>query len=141
MSNAFLHRRQQDPCENALRFKREDLPKTLVLHTAFMNSALKDDDKQRYSHFSMRFRVLERKVKKGTFWDNDDPERQIYSEGLEARIGEGQGADTEVGYCWLSDAGDWQRAERFPDGTYRLRLRGAGSIEADLVVEPGWWPI
>jgi hypothetical protein len=140
-SNAFLHRRQQDPCENALRFKREDLPKTLVLHTAFMNSGLKDDD-EHYSHFSMRFRVLERKVKRGTFWDTDYPERQIYSEGLEVRVGNenAKEADTEVGYHWLSDVGEWQRAERYPNGTYRLQLRNAGAIKADLVVEALPWP-
>ena len=141
-SNAFLHRRQQDPCENALRFKRKDLPTTLVLHTAFMHSGLKDEDDEHYSHFGMRFRVLERKVKHGTFWDTDYPERQIYSEGLEVRIGDEnvKEADTEVGYRWLSDAEEWQRAERYPDGTYRLQLRGAGAIKADLVVEAAPWP-
>ena len=141
-SNAFLHRRQQDPCENAFRFSRDELPKTLLLHTAFMNSALKDDADERYSHFGMRFRVLERKVKPGMLWDTDYPERQIYSEGLEVRIGDVdfKKRNTQVGYRWLSDAGDWTRAQREPNGTYRLELRGAGAIKADLVVEAAPWP-
>ena len=141
-SNAFLHRRQQDPCENALRFKHEQLPKTLLLHTAFMNSALKDEDDEHYSHFSMRFRVLERKVKHGMLWDTDYPERQIYSEGVEVRIGDEslKEANTEVGYRWLSDAGQWNRADPPRDGVYRLALRGTGAIKADLLVEVAPWP-
>jgi len=141
-SNAFLHRRQQDPCENAVRLKGGDLTKPLVLHTAFMNSGLKDEGDEHYSHFSMRFRVLERKVKHGMLWDTDYPERQIYSEGLEVRVGDEnlKEADTEVGYRWLSDAGEWKSAERYPDGNYRLSLRGAGAIKADLVVEAAPWP-
>jgi hypothetical protein len=31
-TGVFLHQRRQDPCENALRLKREDLDKTPTLH-------------------------------------------------------------------------------------------------------------
>jgi hypothetical protein len=86
--------------------------------------------------------VLERKVKHGMLWDTDYPERQIYSEGVEVRIGDEslKEANTEVGYRWLSDAGQWNRADPPRDGVYRLALRGTGAIKADLLVEVAPWP-
>jgi hypothetical protein len=138
-SNAFLHRRQQDPCENAIRFSRKDLPSSIVLHTAFLHSGLRDIDDD-YSHFAMRFRVLERKTKRGLFRDTDYPERQIYSESVEVRLGPGEGELPTVEYHWLSDAGDWRQAERFPDFTYRTSLRAAEAFSADIVVQASDWP-
>jgi hypothetical protein len=140
-SNAFLHRRQQDPCENALRFLRQDVPSTLLLHTAFLNSELTDADDPNYAHFAMRFRVLERKVKHGWLRDTDYPERQIYSEGIEVRLGRADKKNpVRVEYHWLSDANDWERAVPSEEGTYSLPLRGAEAVTATVVVEAERWP-
>lgn len=141
-SSALLHRRQQDPCENAFRFERSEIPAQLLLHTAFMNSTLKENEKEPFSHFILRFRVLERRVKKQLLWDTEYPERQIYSESLEIRVGDSDPAapGDELEYRWLSDAEKWKQAEPTDDAVYRIPLRDAGSIVGDLVFRAGPWP-
>lgn len=141
-SGVFLHRRQQDPCENAIRIERDEIPKKLFLHTAFMNSRLKDEDDEKFSHFILRFRVLERRIKKGFLWDDEYPERQIFSETLEIRVGDSDPASPgdEVEYRWLSDVIDWRPIEQDNDGAYRVALRQAGAITGELVIEAGPWP-
>src|SRR5207249_10015904 len=81
-TSVYLHRRQQDPCENAIRLELRDIPKSLLLHTGFMNSKLKDEAEQ-FSQFSLKFRVVEHRVKDGFLWDHEYPERPIYNETLE----------------------------------------------------------
>jgi pimeloyl-ACP methyl ester carboxylesterase len=109
----YLHRREQRPCENAIRYSRGDLEKKRVLlHTLFMNSALKST-KTDYSHFKLEFRVRELGVKKGMLWDKEYPEKTIYFEDLEIRVGDFD-ADLpgeEVQYRWLSDGEGWKDAQ------------------------------
>jgi hypothetical protein len=133
-SGTFLHRRQQDPCENAIRLERAEIPKRLFLHTAFLNSRLRDDGEP-YSHFGGKIRVLEHRVKDGFLWDHEYPERPIYNESIEVRVG-----DTGMSYRWLSDGDAWTDMKRDPSGTFRVAIRSAGSMTGDLVITPGIWP-
>lgn len=154
-TNAFLHRRQQDPCENAFRFTADDsdnkkpgLPKRLHLHTGFLNSRLRRKDDP-YSYFRLTFHVLERRVRKGLLWDHDYPASVIYSETMEARIDipsdtTGGGAGPVVEYRWLSDlsagAGEgWQKAQ-YVDGAFQANMRAASTFSAKLTVKAGEWP-
>jgi pimeloyl-ACP methyl ester carboxylesterase len=140
-TSSYLHRRQQDPCENAIRVKVDGdskPPKTLNLHTGFMSKKLRAKDSS-HSYFQGRFQVAERRVKPGWLWDRDYPTSVIYNETLEARVG-----DEGVEYRWLSDLvdrseGAWQRAEP-SDGGFRIPMREAKSFAAKLVVRAGSWP-
>jgi hypothetical protein len=129
-----LHRRQQDPCENAIRLERDGIPKRLLLHTAFMNSRLRDEGEP-YSHFGGKIRILEHRVKDGYLWDHEYPERPIYNESIEVRVG-----DAGMSYRWLSDGDEWKEMKRDPGGAFRVALRSAGSVTGDLVINPGVWP-
>jgi len=139
----FLHRRQQDPCENAHRVKIDqdnpNPPTELFLHTGFMNSDLRLEDDDPYSYFALRFQIVERHVKKGWLWDQNYPASVIYSEAMEARIG-----DEGVEYRWLSDVSaktgeSWQKAAR--DGAvFRAAMRPANVFDAELTVRAGKWP-
>lgn len=137
----YLHRREQDPCENAIRYSRDELEqKRVQLHTLFMSSALKTTNTN-YSHFKLEFRVRELAIKKGFLWDHDYPEKSIYTEDLEIRVGDfdeklpGQ----EVQYRWLSEGGDWQNAEKVNQG-YSIPLRKAGALSGRFFVAYGPWP-
>jgi hypothetical protein len=137
----YLHRRQQNPCENAIRYARAELEKkTVLLHTLFINSNLKTTA-SRYSHFKLEFRINEHAVKKGFLWDQEYPAKTIYSEDLEVRVGD---FDTklpgaEVQYRWLSEGGDWRNADKAEDG-FRIALRAAGSVSANLFIQASPWP-
>jgi hypothetical protein len=133
-SGTYLHRRQQDPCENAIRLERHDIPKRLLLHTAFMNSRLRDAG-ETFSHFGSKIRVVEHRVRDGFLWDHEYPERPIYNESIEVRVG-----DTGMSYRWLSDGDEWTEATRAADGSVRVALRNGGAVKGDLVIRPGVWP-
>ncbi len=133
-SGTYLHRRQQDPCENAIRLERGDIPKRLLLHTAFMNSRLRDAG-ETFSHFGSKIRVVEHRVRDGFLWDHEYPERPIYNESIEVRVG-----DTGMSYRWLSDGDEWTEAARAADGSVRVALRNGGAVKGDLVIRPGVWP-
>ncbi len=133
-SGAYLHRRQQDPCENAIRFERACIPRRLLLHTAFMNSRLRDEG-DRFSHFGGKVRVVEHRVKDGFLWDHEYPERPIYNESIEVRVG-----DTEMSYRWLADGDEWKQMTRDLGGAFRVALRGTGALTGDLAIKPGVWP-
>lgn len=139
----YLHRRQQDPCENAHRFfRRADgtIPGTINLHTGFMNSKRRAPGSP-YSQFLLKFSVDEFRVASGFIWDREYPARSIYRESLEARVDD----EGTVGYRWLSDVGatskneGWKKAA-LADGTYRIPFRKAKSFMATLVVSVGPWP-
>jgi hypothetical protein len=137
----YLHRRQQNPCENAIRYPRADLEKkTVLLHTLFMNTGLKMDSGH-YSHFKLEFRINEHAVKKGFLWDKEYPAKTIYSEDLEVRVGD---FDTklpgaEMQYRWLSEGGNWQNANKSKAG-FRIPLRAAGAVAANFLILAGPWP-
>jgi hypothetical protein len=137
----YLHRRQQAPCENAIRYARRELEtKTVRLHTLFMNTALKTSAAP-YAHFKLEFRVAEHAVKKGLFWDRDYPAKTIYSEDLEVRVGDFDMKlpGEEVQYRWLSEGGDWRNADKAADG-FRIPLRAAGSVTANFLIQASPWP-
>ena len=133
-SGAYLHRRQQDPCENAIRYERANIPPRVPLHTAFINSRLRDEGDQ-FSHFGGKIRIVEHRVRDGFLWDHEYPERPIYNESIEVRIG-----DPQVFYRWLSEGDDWHEVR--PDGTgrYGIVLRAAGAVAGILAITPGPWP-
>jgi len=133
-SGTYLHQRQQDPCENAIRLERGDIPKRLTLHTAFLNSRLRDEG-DRFSHFGGKVRVVEHRVKDGFLWDHEYPERPIYNESIEVRVG-----DTEVFYRWLSDGDEWKPMQADGAGGFRVPLRSGGALRGNLVIHPGPWP-
>jgi hypothetical protein len=139
-TTVYLHRRQQDPCENAIRLKRQDIPRSLLLHTAFLNSKLRDDGEQ-FSNFSGKFRVVEHRVSEGFLWDHEYPERPIYNESVEVRVGDVQdGVVAAVEYRWLSDGDGWTRVAPDANLTYQFPLRTAGSFSADVLIKVGSWP-
>jgi len=133
-SGTYLHQRQQDPCENAIRLERSAIPKRLTLHTAFMNSRLRDEG-NKFSHFGGKVRVVEHRVKDGFLWDHEYPERPIYNESIEVRVG-----DTEVSYRWLSDGDEWKPMRADGAGGFRVPLRSGGALKGDLVVRYAPWP-
>ncbi len=143
-TNTYLHRRQQDPCENAIRIPREKIGAGIYLHTAFMNSELKTEE-DGFSYFSMQIRILERSVKKGFLWDHEYPDKQIYSETLEIKVGDSNPANPgdELEFRWLSDVKDWAEAKdegNKLEGIYHIPLRKAGSVDGKLVISAGLWP-
>jgi hypothetical protein len=132
-SGAYLHRRQQDPCENAIRLERHQVPARLLLHTAFINSKLRDEG-DTFSHFGGKVRVVEHRVRGGFLWDHEYPERPIYNESIEVRVG-----DKQVDYRWLSEGDDWHNVQP-QAGEFRIPLRGAGALKGVLAITPGPWP-
>jgi hypothetical protein len=139
-TSSYLHRRQQDPCENAIRLRRQDIPGTLLLHTAFMNSRLRDDGDQ-FSHFAGKFRVVEHRVSEGYLWDHEYPERPIYNETVEVRVGDLSGAPADhADYRWLSDGDSWTSVPIGASGIFRFPLRSAGAVSGDVLVTAQPWP-
>lgn len=139
-SGTYLHRRQQDPCENAIRLERDKIPPRLLLHSAFMNSRLRDAG-EKFSHFGGRIRVVEHRVRDGYLWDHEYPERPIFNESVEVRVGDPDaGGALPIDYRWLSDGDAWTPMPRDADGLYRVVLRAAGTLSAELVINPGRWP-
>jgi hypothetical protein len=134
-SGTYLHRREQDPCENAIRHERAKVPPRLLLHTAFINSRLRDEG-DKFSHFGGKIRIVEHRVRDGFFWDHEYPDRPIYNESIEVRIGEG-----EVSYRWLSDGDEWKTMIRDQaDGGFSVALRGGAAVNGVLTIKPAPWP-
>ena len=46
-----------------MRFARATVPQSLALHTVFMNSHLKVDPHEPFSHFQLKLRVVEHRTK------------------------------------------------------------------------------
>lgn len=145
-TGVYLHRRQQDPCENAWRFLRSSIPKSILLHTGFMNSRLNDRVNNLLSansHFSLSFGVIERRNRQHILWDKEYPARQIYNETLEMRVGGVESGDaTKLGYRWLSDGGNFQKANEDPpdSGAFELKLRKAGAVSGTIRIVVAPWP-
>jgi pimeloyl-ACP methyl ester carboxylesterase len=145
-TSSYLHRRQQDPCENAIRVKIDKdskPPKALDLHTAFMNMGLAPEDSP-HAYFQGRFQLSERRVKPGWLWDRDYPTSVIYNETLEVRVPKDVWVTKRVEYRWLSDRVDrsdegWQQAES-SDHAFQIPMREAKAFAAKLVIEAGRWP-
>ncbi|HVO72832.1 MAG TPA: hypothetical protein VMT35_02315, partial [Ignavibacteriaceae bacterium] len=139
-TTVYLHRREQDPCENAIRLEYDKIPQELFLHTFFMNSGLKDPDSN-FSHFLIKLRIVEHRVKEGFLWDHEYPERPIYNETAEVRIGDSDPANPgdEIEFRWLSDGEAWSRINP-ENGDYHFHFRQANAITAEIVIKAGPWP-
>jgi hypothetical protein len=146
-TGVLLHQRRQNPCENAIRHNWRDFPIPNVhLHTGFLDTKLRADG-DIYSHFLLAFRVGQHRVKTGFLFDNEYPERTIYSESMEVRLDLGAaGAPATVQYRWLSDTTDiddkqtWQTAQfDGKTGGLKFALRQANTIAADLCMQAGPW--
>jgi hypothetical protein len=139
-TGVYLHRRQQDPCENAERIEGSKLPARLVLHTGFMNSKLRDAND--LSHFSIKLRVVERRVKDTLLWDKEYPDRPIYNETLEIGVGsqDEKGDLSAVRFRWLSEGDKWNPLPSDNQGGFRLPLRGSGTLSGTLAFQVSSWP-
>ncbi|MDQ2694814.1 MAG: hypothetical protein M3Z21_05440, partial [Pseudomonadota bacterium] len=144
-SNAYLHRVEQQECENALRLKRGEVPGRLFLHTGFMNSQLKEPDAD-FSRFYFEFRIIERRVEDGLIWDTEYPHRPIYQESVEIRVGDidKDNPGNEADYRWLSEGDKWRRLDpEDPDAkekVFRFPLRKAASVKGDVLIVVSHWP-
>jgi len=148
-TSSYLHRRQQLPCENAIRVNVDGAgpPTSLHLHTGFFNTKLRRSGDP-YSNFLLNFRVAEHRVRDGIidFFDRDYPDRQIYNEALEARVGGDDPKAAKLQYRWLSDTdgvaeqATWLDADLRDDRRFSLKLRNAASFGACLCLEAAAWP-
>ena len=141
-TGVYLHRREQDPCENAIRVDRSGAASRQHLHTVFMNSGLRLYNQQ-HSHFAATLRVIERRTRNGWLWDREYPARPIYNEAIEIRIGDLDPADpeVEVQYRWLSDGDEWRDAAVDPASSeHRIPLREASAFKGVLVATASPWP-
>ncbi len=136
----FLHQRKQNPCENALRFERNEFPLTKVhLHTGFLDTRLRPRG-ARFSRFLIAFRIAQHRVRDGFLFDHEYPERTIYSESMEVRVDL-----PTVQYRWLSEAMNledeksWQSVEA-NKGIFRFPFRQAKTLTGELCIQPGPWP-
>ncbi len=139
-TNVYLHRREQEPCENAMRLEHDKIPREIFLHTFFMNSGFKDPGSN-FSHFMLKLRIVEHRVKEGFLWDHEYPERPIYNDTAEVRIGDSDPLNPgeEVEFRWLSDGEKWHRIK--PDNEdYHFHFRKANAITAEIVIKAGVWP-
>lgn len=139
-SNVYLHQRQQDPCENAIRLKPEEMTNSIFLHNVFMNSGLRQANDP-YSHFNIRLRVIEHRVKDGFLWDHEYPDRPIYAESLEVRVGDSSqpGGVPPVDFRWLSDGDSWSSAQSDGNRGYSIPFRAAGTLGGNLWVKGELW--
>lgn len=146
-TGVYLHQRQQDPCENAWRFARDpkkdidQVPDRLVLHTGFMDSKLRSAGAE-FSRFSIRLRVIAHRVQVGRFWDHEYAGRPIYDETAEIFVGDVdvKSAGDELAYVWLSEGGEPKISRPDAAGIFRIPLRAANTISAELVIRPSVWP-
>jgi hypothetical protein len=139
-TSIYLHRREQDPCENAMRFDREAIPKRLILHTGFLNSSLISDDSG-FSHFAITVRIIERRVKDKLLWDHEYPAKPIYTETFEVRVGIFSADDPapRVQYRSMSSDQGWQEVAANPDGDLIVPLN-ASQVAGNLYIQPRPWP-
>jgi Palmitoyl protein thioesterase len=140
-TNVYLHRRAQDPCENAIRFLYKEIPDKIHLYTGFLNSRLRMDQKDQYSYFAVSLGVNEFKVKKGFIWDTEYPSKPVFNETLE--IGAGRPDEKHpygiVKYRWRSEGDDWTEVKSNSDEFY-IPLRDAATIKGNLLIKAAKWP-
>jgi hypothetical protein len=137
-TTVFLHRREQDPCENAIRYDRSAIPPRILLHTGFLNSRLRDPG-QAFSHFAITLRIIEHQLKQGLLWDHEYPGRPVFTETLEIRIGSEDGTQL-VHFRWLSETADWAPVDPDNRDVYRIPLRSAHAVAGILAIETAPWP-
>lgn len=147
-SNTYLHQRNQEPCENAMRFEHAQLSgaQMMRLHAGFLNSRLARPDDPSL-HFLLALRVVEYRVVDRWLFDKNYPGRTIYSESVEVRVTDANDPvrPSVVEYRWLSDLHGWTQVAG--DGivgdnqeSYHFPLREAGTLQGDMVLKASVWP-
>jgi hypothetical protein len=143
-TGVYLHRREQDPCENALRRTRAQLlaNNTVQLHTGFLNSRLRSKaSNDLFSRFLLKITILEYRAEAGFFWDHKYPARQIYSESMEIGVMYDEPSGEHMAeYRWQSDGGDPIPFKVDAKGNYKIPLRKAASLKGNLSLDTGFWP-
>ena len=143
----YLQRREQDPCENAMRFEAGSVPSEISLYTGFLRSDAKIDTKADASEFALTVRVVEHRVEHHLLWDHEYPGRKIYDETLMIRVGDtdqDNPGDT-VSYMWQSDrlpdrAAKWPVVTPDDKGVYSITLRPAQSMKGVIRIAASAWP-
>lgn len=142
----YLQRREQDPCENAIRFEAGSVPDEISLYTGFLRSAEKTDPDADFSEFALTIRVVEHRVEHHLLWDNEYPGRKIYDEALMIRVGDTNKdkPGDEVSYMWQSDRlpdrmAVWPEVDP-TDGVYSIALRPAQSVSGVVRIAASPWP-
>ncbi|MGV3724912.1 MAG: esterase/lipase family protein [Actinomycetota bacterium] len=142
-TGVYLHRREQDPCENAIRRTRAEMSAPIRLHTGFLDST-KRSETEPFSHFALTVRIQEREIKDGFLWDHQYPSRPIFNETLEVRVGDVDPATPgqEAEFRWLSDGSAWKKlpaAEAQEPGVFRIPLRSAKALFGTLCFQATPW--
>ncbi|MDQ3021729.1 MAG: hypothetical protein M3R36_14335 [Bacteroidota bacterium] len=140
-TNTYLHRREQDPCENALRFSYSEIPNEIQLYTGFLNSKLRIDKEDQFSHFAVTLRINEFRVRKGLLWDTDYPSKPIFVENLE--IGAGRPDKNNpygrLKYRWRSEGENWIDS-KYENGGFSIPLRKAATVTGNFMIKSDKWP-
>lgn len=148
-AGVYLHQRQQDPCENAIRYSRDELTAPgapdIFLHNGFLDSNLQRSGDGN-SYFIMRFKIAEYKILHGRLWDTDYPARTIYSETIEVKVAhDGQVKDGyQAQYSWLSNSDNWQDFAG-ENGQYSIPLQadvstiGTAAVTGKILLQPSFW--
>lgn len=142
-TGVYLQRREQDPCENAMRFDAGAVPKDVALYTGFLRSSEKTDPDARVSEFALTLRVVEHRVEHHLLWDHEYPGRQIYNETLLIRVGDTDPTKPgdHVAFMWLSDrTGEWTAVDPNESGIYSIKLRAAQSLSGVIRIAASDWP-
>lgn len=142
-TGVYLQRREQDRCENAVRFEANQWPAAgIFLYTGFLRSSEKLEADSKFAEFSLTIRVVEYRIEKGFLWDHEYPGRKIYDEQVIIKVGDVDGDErNDVEVMWLSD-----RSEAFTrilptDGrVYTIPLREATTMKGNIRIVAGPWP-
>jgi hypothetical protein len=142
----YLQRREQDPCENAMRFDADAVPTEISLYTGFLRSEEKTDPNADFSEFALTIRVVEHRVEHHLLWDHEYPGRKIYDETLMIRVGDSDKTKPgdEVSFMWQSDRLP-DRTAPWPEvqgdaGVYSIDLRAAQSVSGVIRIAASPWP-
>lgn len=142
-SGVYLQRREQDGCENAIRFEADKWPSDgIFLYTGFLRSTEKLDPDSKFSEFALTVRVVEHRIQKGFLWDHEYPGRKIYDEVLIIKVGDVDGDNRDdVDVMWLSDRSDvFMRVKPVDGRVYTIPLRTAACVSGNIRIVVGPWP-
>jgi len=143
----YLQRREQDPCENAMRFEAGSIPQEISLYTGFLRSEEKTDPEANFSEFALTIRVIEHRVEHHLLWDHEYPGRKIYDETLMIRVGDTNRDEPgdEVSFMWQSDRNPdrqakWPEVAPSDTGVFSIPLRAAQSVSGVIRIAASPWP-
>lgn len=141
-TGVYLQRREQDPCENAIRFEAHKWPGDgIFFYTGFLRSSEKVDADSKFAEFALTLRVVEHRIQQGFLWDHEYPGRQIYNETLIIRVGDADGDEKDdVQILWLSDRAGFETIKPKEQRIYTIPLRAAASVKGNIRIVTGPWP-